>query len=367
MSHFTVAVITRTGCETEINEALDPFYQEATSGPYVEAQSSFDDVEDSYNLYEENYKFHAASGEYKLKNDPFFMRDATPEETEKVNATRSTFSENGEIYVKTYNCVKKLYDVKVLDYPAFPEWTSVLKKCNEVETLLEYAKREYGDLDCIIEGQSEADLSWNQWFVLNDKNELIDFMEVHNTQAKFDWAVIGGRWDGMLKTKDGESVNTCQLNELDFDGEKERLIENANKQYDYFEKLAGEYPKEWQTWKEIVDDPVYTSIEQRRDAYNSQPFVKHINQADTEKLFSPIIGLELDSFKLSRESHCNAIEQTAFLSYNLLNSFNGEWFGSDIGFWGITIREEENWETKYKNMLDTFNQNHYITIVDCHS
>lgn len=367
MSHFTVAVITRTGCESEVNEALEPFYQEATYGPYVEAQSAFEDLEVDYDLAECEYKFHAESGEYKLPNDPFFMREATPEEVEKVNATRSAFSVNGEIYVKTYNRDKKLYDVKVLDYPAFPEWTSVVKKCSEVETLLEYAKREMGHYDCIIDGQSEPDFSWDGWYVLNDQGELIDFFQVYNTQAKFDWAVIGGRWDGMLKTKDGESVNTCQLNELDFDGEKERLIENANKQYDYFEKLAGEHPKEWQTWKEIVNDPAYTSIEQRRGAYSSQSFVKHINQADTEKLFSPIIGLDLDSFKLSREFHCNALGQTAFLSYNLLNSFSGEWFGSDIGFWGITIREEENWASKYKNMLDDFNQNDYITIVDCHS
>jgi hypothetical protein len=41
----------------------------------------------------------------------------------------------------------------------------------------------------------------------------------YNPRSKWDWYEVGGRWTGIIKTKDGESVDDALIDELDWDHE----------------------------------------------------------------------------------------------------------------------------------------------------
>lgn len=42
-----------------------------------------------------------------------------------------------------------------------------------------------------------------------------DLLSTYNPNSKWDWYVIGGRWDKCLKTLSGEEVNEAYVNEID--------------------------------------------------------------------------------------------------------------------------------------------------------
>ena len=55
----------------------------------------------------------------------------------------------------------------------------------------------------------------NSWRINPDTRKWEEY-STYNPLSKWDWYAIGNRWDGYLKTKSGEYVNTCYLNEIDW-------------------------------------------------------------------------------------------------------------------------------------------------------
>lgn len=49
----------------------------------------------------------------------------------------------------------------------------------------------------------------------------------YNPDSKWDWYEVGGRWAGLLRTRDGRDVNQCTAGELDLDMLAERPLPHA--------------------------------------------------------------------------------------------------------------------------------------------
>lgn len=133
----------------------------------------------------------------------------------------------------------------------------------------------------------------------------------HNPNAKWDWFVIGGRWENMLVTKDGELCNSAVIKDIDF-------AEMGGKQKEMAEKQWEEYGKELSGTKS-----------------------EYINK------------------------------QGVFITHAIL--INGEWLESGrMGWFGMntaTKEKEDTWEKEYSKLLEKFikeNPNDMLTIVDCH-
>ncbi len=57
---------------------------------------------------------------------------------------------------------------------------------------------------------------WNfiaSWYIADRKGNLYS---TSNPNGKWDYWVIGGRWDKLLKIKDGEVTNTARVKDVDF-------------------------------------------------------------------------------------------------------------------------------------------------------
>ena len=57
---------------------------------------------------------------------------------------------------------------------------------------------------------------WNfisSWYISDRKGNLYS---TSNSKAKWDWWVIGGRWDNLLKLKEGGFTNSAREKDVDF-------------------------------------------------------------------------------------------------------------------------------------------------------
>lgn len=71
---------------------------------------------------------------------------------------------------------------------------------------------------------------------------------VSNPNAKWDWWVEGGRWNGWLVKKNGDKVNSCKVKDIDFDGMRKAHLEDCKRWYDEEVKNAKEAGREPMMW-----------------------------------------------------------------------------------------------------------------------
>ena len=320
MSHYSVAVVTRKKpTEDILSEMLKPYEEDLVVCPYVyETKEKF--LKNKRIEYE-NYK---TKGPYSR-----YIEDPVKYEEECSNSSHIEYVKN---FMNEYN--------------------------KSDETLLKERKES-------LPSELDDNLEYGCRYLDKDGNEIA----YYNKNAKWDWYVIGGRWENMLRTKQGELVNSCTLGELDFETQIKELTKKAHEIYDTFEKCLGDLPKNWMSWKDVLADQQFNTIEERRNFYHNQVQIKAIKANDTNNLFWAF-GYDIDSFMVDRETYVSLYAGKPFSTYAVLDATEdsdiGTWHGSDIGMWGITLREEENWEEKNQRLLRSFPSDYVITIVDCH-
>jgi len=192
---------------------------------------------------------------------------------------------------------------------------------------------------------------WNSgiWF----QNESGEWMKrcSYNTQAHWDWYVLGGRWTGMLKLKKGRKgeqgepglmteeasegfVDQALLKDIDFDGMLEEDLEKYTKLYDQFLEKSND-PSQ----KEKVN-PFFD-------------FGIHNKGTKEEPLW------ETKEEYLKRNVHFSTF---AFV-------INGEWHEQgEMGWWGVVMDEKEVdvWQEEFNTMLKNLPGDTLISIYDCH-
>ncbi len=207
-------------------------------------------------------------------------------------------------------------------------------------------------------------------------NELTSdgrFLRYTNQNKTWDWWVVGGRWKNLLLTKSGEKVDSCRIDELDFDTVTAELKTKANEDYDYFSSLLPETSVNshtWRTWVELYNDSSIKTLEEKRIVYAEQTAIKTIRQNDSKGFFKPFIGHEIDNFRRSREEYVKQRSTTAFQCYNMLIASETHtehlgWYGGEMGRFGVGS-QQDNWSQIYQDLLHSQPKDHYITIVDCH-
>lgn len=76
---------------------------------------------------------------------------------------------------------------------------------------IDYVRKNYSEM--LDKADNEC---WNliaSWYISDKKGNLYS---TSNPKGKWDWWVIGGRWDKLLKLKDGGATNTARVKDMDF-------------------------------------------------------------------------------------------------------------------------------------------------------
>lgn len=253
MSHFVV-MVTNTDCET-LEEQLEPFYEQGS--------------EDDYFMQKE----------YFLENNVESVNSWLNKEIQDINCIFNN--------PKVKESARKIWRKNLKELENIKKLKTLRGKINAIH-------RYYGG------GIDEGGLYW-----------------LNNPNAKWDWWVEGGRWNGWLVKKNGEKCNRCLVKELDFDGMKKAELEDRAKYYD----------------KEIK---------------KSEPFFWGYKQIPTRDEY--VYGVEI-----------------SVSPYAVLH--DGEWIEKgEMGWWGIDDPHytEEDWEKKFQEFFKTLDPETEIAIVDCH-
>lgn len=207
-------------------------------------------------------------------------------------------------------------------YLAFEDETSYVEE--KYEELSEEVKKEYKDV------YDFADEYFGYRTIEKDGEKKIGWF--YNSQAKWDWYDIGGRWDNLLKTKSGEFVNCCQIKDLDLSPDKEK------------------YEQALRWWSLYVEKGLD-------------------NLTDSEKEEVGFVWYKPEYYKErygTAEAYATKIASLS--AYAILAK--GEWLEpGQMGWFGISnasTEDEQNWDKNFLNIIKSLDPERYITVVDCH-
>ena len=166
-----------------------------------------------------------------------------------------------------------------------------------------------------------------------DIDELLAPYDENITVAPYwDWYEKGGRWSGLLKTKDGKKCDEAHIKDLDF---------SINQ---------NEYNHALRFWDVIVDHAPLEPGEQKSD------FCTFYNENYFHEYF------------LNRENYARI--NSSFSTYAVITP-NGVWHSKgNMGWWGCSSETPEEsmvWENEFmERFINNADPDLMITIVDCH-
>ena len=154
-------------------------------------------------------------------------------------------------------------------------------------------------------------------------------LTTYNPNSKWDWYSIGGRWSGLLKTKDGHRVDSCLVKDLDLTLDDEAY------------KDALRY------WELVVENkPLKEGEEKPFSFYNQQYYIERY------------------------ETKENYAKQQAILTTYAILTPDGQWHeAGQMGWWGISFADfdaQKEWDKMCIKLFEEVKPNWRITIVDCH-
>lgn len=175
--------------------------------------------------------------------------------------------------------------------------------------------------------QDFYDTEVNTDMVDEDGNEY----STYNPESRWDWWGIGGRWDCSLRDYNGEYHNTLKIADWDYN-------------YINLDNIAR-YSRFW----EIAVEGAEPTEEEKSE------FILW---------YKPEYYLE----KYGNKS--NYIKSMITFSTYALLTPDGEWLEpGKMGWWGMSGADPADhgkWERDFTSLIDTFNKDMYVTIVDCH-
>jgi len=250
------------------------------------------------------------------------------------------------------------------------------------QSMIEYYKEKGVEYPTFDELYAEKGDDWNgnEWEKRDDKWVEIS---TYNPKSKWDWYLLGGRWNGFLKLKEdttgtmGEQSWASEPNEIGYCDETIKKNIDVKGMEDECEKEAGErydkvmsfikdtpVPTKWSDFIERVkNDEITNDI--ARMLYHNQPRLKAVSTVEAIKELGYFI--EVENFEVTREEYVQRARNKALSTYAIVK--DGEWYQKgEMGWWGMSNDEmtQEEWDIKLTEMFDELPDDTLISIIDCH-
>jgi hypothetical protein len=377
VSHFTVAVISDS--PDEVDDLLAPF-QENNMGDCPKEYLKFNDNEDEYLKEFETEtidRIKGPDGTFYSPHDGRFQLPMPAEVAAKAKTLR--WSEQSEylreLYPNGYN-----QSGDKLTYRSFEGYEKVNVPIKEAfATLDDYVSDYHGS------ERDEETGRYGYW---------------ENPNCKWDWYQIGGRWQGMLRAKpdavsyQGETSAIAALNEdvtlrncdqvrvgdLDLEAMLKEAQDNRGKMWDeavtafHLKRseltdaecplVPADFNEARDLWKSICD-----KLEKTEDP--EAPALYQKIEKDTQALLlRKVVGHVNDHWSFSipddvRDRQTYIDGAAPFSTFAVL--MNGEWHEKgSMGWFGMVSDEKDDWNIKFKELIQNLPADKWITIVDCH-
>lgn len=318
MSHFTVLVIGE-----DIDKQLEPYAEQDFKPKYGE----FEDMEEQYR---------------KEFNE------------EKIDVVEI----DGKLHFR-YDSKFRQFNKDLRDTYDYPE-NSILKtvEMKEYYESFEQFLKDYHGVD-------EPDETTGRYGYWNNPN------------AKWDWYVVGGRWSGFFKPKEGKVgllgrsgsfgnlprqgwVDQINYGDVDFEAMKQHEEKIANEHFDQIESIVN--GRKIPNWKEIREKHG-DNIDLAREEYNSDPVISDFNKAGLYHF-----NVEpSEEYGHGREHYVNKCKNGVAVPYAIVK--DGVWYQKgEMGWFGMSSNEmsQDEWNNEFWKLMDSLEPDTQLTLVDCH-
>ena len=229
------------------------------------------------------------------------------------------------------------------------------RRNDDPKTFLEFVQDYYGYKSVLAgEGPDFEDTHKYGFIQLDPLGGVAKVINRTNPNAKWDWYVLGGRWQGMLRVKDGatpmigrpgvfgdmddaaNAADSCLVKDLDFEGMRQKVVDERRARWE-------------ENWPEL---------KAKIDKANDDELEKVLNHAKWIWGYDGSATVEEFVAKAS-----------PFGTYAVLK--DGEWYEKgEMSWWCMASNEkdEDAWQAEFDKLLqeaansDTMR----ISIVDCH-
>lgn len=218
---------------------------------------------------------------------------------------------------------------------------------------------------CFVDDESKVDKTGPHKYrhaIVRD-GKLIKAVERTNPNKKWDWYVLGGRWEGFFLKKTGERTEQCLHSEVDFKAMRERAGNEARREYESAREALGDVaePKPWQS---ILEEHA-NDVNRARVAFNAQPAYERARKHDS-LIWASSSG-SLHEYYMPLEHYMERARRRAITPFALVR--DGKWFErGSMGWWGVVSAEKDQseWEREVDSLLEGLPPTTLLSLYDCH-
>ncbi|HDR9199324.1 TPA: hypothetical protein QDB48_000595 [Burkholderia vietnamiensis] len=214
------------------------------------------------------------------------------------------------------------------------------------------------------------------YIMLDEAGNVTKAIKRTNPRKQWDWWVVGGRWSGFLKLKDGATgargrpglmgacshdgpgrADVARKGDVDFGGMRDAAGDKAAERWDKAAEIHR--GRTWEPWLVVGPRTGYNDV--ARELYHGQTVVQELR-----KVFdNPFHGI--DEYLTPRNEYIQAAREAAVAPYAIVK--DGQWLAKgEMGWFGISTDHgsESEWNGKVNELLDGLPDDTIITVVDCH-
>ena len=201
-------------------------------------------------------------------------------------------------------------------------------------------------------------------YICLDGEDNVTVINRTNPNAKWDYWKIGGRWNEFFPLRNGLKANQATIGEIDFDQARLEMEVCARKDFALWESSfnrfkGGDRTLPWKSFIEKTQTVQSYTMDQARVDYNAQPAIQEYNKHGF------YWGCPVEDFGFDREIYIKKMRASALITYAIVH--DGHWLScGDMGWWGMSSNETDDWEQKASELLDSLPPDTLVTIVDCH-
>jgi hypothetical protein len=253
-------------------------------------------------------------------------------------------------------------DQYVQDIDVFDEHLKYYEReIKNYESFADYIEQNYGME--VVQGDESPDTAGRHkygWYRVKD-GDVVEVVSRTNPNSKWDWWEIGGRWTNFYLLKDGSYADCARKSDIDVEQMRNDAGDDAGRRWDKVHEVVGEHMASYTKWSDLLQT-YRNRIEKAREVYASQPAVEALEASVIEDKYF----INLDVFAVTREDFVENARRNALRTFAFL--CDGEWKEEGMmGWFAIVSNENVNWQQDFAKLFDNIPDDHYVTVVDCHT
>lgn len=368
MSHASLLIITKEKpTNEELEELMLPYREYGVTGEineYVEWIDNTEELKEEYETEKRRVIRKVSDNSlYCPYESNMFYRDPTEDELLKIK--------------KFHNSEFKYTEKDWKDGRGYrPKIQYIPKGYEECQVT---HKEFFGDF-------KEFLIQWHEYEDEDLKDNKIGYYD--NPNSKYDWYQIGGRFSGLFQAKNKDEAKNGEKSWTNKDLETkgfdiiqkknidiEAMIEKAKKETEnYWNVLLKYYPDltkfPTKSWQDYISE-----WEKNHKEFNREEVKKNFeNQENYDKDIIAALNKELNLlFDNPINFYCKGNKEDFHkkMLYNQFGTFailkDKFWYQKgQLGWFGTCEKEDKNWEETYYEILESIDDEDWLTVIDYH-